>query len=332
VDASGKYTAPRTLPSPASATLTAQSAADPSKQISAAIAITSSFLLQLAAPSTVPAGATATIVATLTPVPGSNPNPAVSWALSGPGCSGSSFGTLTVVTTQTVGGNSLSDSATYTAPGTAPSPTTVTVTVTPQADSSKSTQAIVAILPGVNVGVSPSTATLAANHRLTLSVQVNGTSNSGIIWNVNGVAGGNTTLGQICVVASNPCQTVTSTSALQVDYLAPGAFVLSGISQRRDARAPAKFAHRHPKSAIHVFGENEARTRHGCGGDDRDLVPIRQMMLSVFRRPLGHLSFSNSSEPFDCTLLTPHFRIRLRRLSTKTNRQETENGSNRNPQ
>ena len=223
VDASGKYTAPQILPSPASATLTAQSVADASKQISAAVAITSSFSLQLAAPSSVPAGATATIIATLTPVPGSSPSAVLSWGLSGPGCSGSSCGTLTVVTTQSVGGSSLSDSATYTAPGTAPSPNTVTVTVTAQADPSKKTQAIVAIQPGVNVGVSPSTATLAANHRVTLSAQVNGTSNTGVIWNVNGVTGGNTTFGQICVVASNPCQTVTTTAAPQVDYLAPGA-------------------------------------------------------------------------------------------------------------
>ncbi len=223
VDATGKYTAPQILPSPASATLTAQSVADPSKQISAAVAITSSFSLQLSAPSSVPAGATATIVATLAPVPGSNPGLTLAWALSGPGCSGSSCGTLTVVTTQTVGGNSLSDSATYTAPGTAPSPNTVTVAVTPQADPSKKAQATVAIQAGINVGVSPSTATLAANHRVTLAAQVNGASNSGVIWNVNGIPGGNTTFGQICVVGSNPCQTVTSTSTPQVDYLAPGA-------------------------------------------------------------------------------------------------------------
>jgi hypothetical protein len=223
VDAGGKYTAPQTLPSPASATLTAQSVADPSKQISAAVAITSSFSLQISAPSSVPAGSTATIVATLTPVPGSNPSATLGWALSGPGCSGSSCGTLTVVTTQTVGGNSLSDSATYTAPGTAPSPNTVTVTVTPQADPSKKTQAVVAIQAGINVGVSPPTATLAANHRMTLSAQVNGTSNAGVLWNVNGIAGGNTTFGQICIVASNPCQPVTGTSTPQVDYLAPGA-------------------------------------------------------------------------------------------------------------
>jgi hypothetical protein len=71
--------------------------------------------------------------------------------------------------------------------------------------------------------VSPSTATLAANHRVTLTAQVNGTSNTGVLWSVNGIAGGNTTFGQICIVGSNPCQTVTSAATSQVDYLAPGA-------------------------------------------------------------------------------------------------------------
>jgi hypothetical protein len=64
---------------------------------------------------------------------------------------------------------------------------------------------------------------LAANHRITLSAQVFGNSNPGVNWNVNGIAGGNTTLGQICVVGSNPCQAVTSTTTPQVDYIAPGA-------------------------------------------------------------------------------------------------------------
>ncbi len=73
------------------------------------------------------------------------------------------------------------------------------------------------------MSVSPVTATLAANHRATLSAQVNGTSNTGVIWSVNGIAGGNSTFGQICAVGSNPCQTVTSTTTPQVDYLAPGA-------------------------------------------------------------------------------------------------------------
>ena len=223
VDTSGHYTAPGTLPSPAGMTLTAQSVADPSKQVSATVSITSNFSLQLSGPSGVPAGTTATLVATLTPVPNSNPNTTLAWSLTGPGCSGSSCGTLTVVTTQSTGGNVISDSATYTAPVAAPSPNTVTATVTPQADPTKKAQLTMAVQPGISVGVSPTTDTLAGGHRVTLTVQVNGTSNTGVTWNVNGIAGGNAALGQICVVGSNPCQPVTSTTGSQVDYVAPGA-------------------------------------------------------------------------------------------------------------
>jgi hypothetical protein len=223
VDASGKYTAPRNLPSPASVTLTAQSVADPFKQLSATVAITSSFSLQLSAPSSVPVSGTATIVATLTSARDSNPNTSLAWTLSGPGCSGNSCGTLSVVTTQSTGGNSIADSATYTAPVAPPTPNTVTVIVTAQADPSKSAQATMVIQQGVGVSVSPLTATLAGNHRVTLTAQIFGTSNAGVNWNVNGIAGGNTTFGQICVVGSNPCQTVTSATAPQVEYLAPGA-------------------------------------------------------------------------------------------------------------
>jgi len=223
VDATGTYTAPRILPSPAIATMTAQSVADPSKQISAAVAITSSFSLQLSAPSSVPAGGTATIVATMTSVPGSNPSTALSWALSGPGCSGGSCGVLSAVTTQSASGNSVASSVTYTSPRAVPSPNTVTMTVAPQSDPSKTAQATFAIQSGVSVSVSPSTATLAANHRVVLNAQVNSTSNTGVMWSVNGIAGGNTAFGQICAVGSNPCQPVTSTTTSQVDYLAPGA-------------------------------------------------------------------------------------------------------------
>ena len=221
-DLNGNYTAPGILPSDAAAMLTAQSVADPSKQISAAINITSNFTLQVTAPQGVPAGGTATILATMTPVAGSNPNTVLAWSLSGPGCSASTCGTLTVVTTQGAGGNVTADTATYTAPITPPNPASVTVTVTPQADPTKKAQATMAVQPGVNISISPATATLAANHRVTLTAQLFGTTNTGVNWSVGGVSGGNTTLGQICAVGSSPCQSVTSGSALQVDYVAPG--------------------------------------------------------------------------------------------------------------
>ncbi|PYL10690.1 MAG: hypothetical protein DME33_00025, partial [Verrucomicrobia bacterium] len=87
----------------------------------------------------------------------------------------------------------------------------------------KTAQATFAIQSGVSVSVSPSTATLAAKYRLALNAQVNGTSNAGVIWSINGIAGETASFGQICAVGSNPCLPVTSTTTSQVEYLAPGA-------------------------------------------------------------------------------------------------------------
>ena len=80
-----------------------------------------------------------------------------------------------------------------------------------------------AIQAGINISLFPTTATLAANHRVTLTAQVFGTTNTAVNWSVSGISGGNQTVGQICVVGSSPCQSPSSGNALQVDYLAPGA-------------------------------------------------------------------------------------------------------------
>jgi hypothetical protein len=222
VDTRGNFTAPQILPSPASLTVIAQSVADPGKQASAAITITSHFSLTVSAPANVPTGASAAIVATLTPAPNSNPSQALSWALSGPGCNGSSCGTLTTITSQIVGASPQSSTANYTAPSSSPSPNTVTISVTPQADPSKQAQATLAIAQGVGVSVTPLAATLAADHRVTLTPQVTGSANTNVLWNVNGIPGGNATLGQVCVQSSSPCQPVLTASSALVDYLAPG--------------------------------------------------------------------------------------------------------------
>jgi len=221
IDTHGNFTAPQILPAPASVTLTAQSVADQSKQASASITVTSNFTLTIAAPASVPTSGTAAIVATFTPAPNSNPSKQLTWALSGPGCSGPTCGTLST-TTQNVSASETTNSATYTAPSNAPTPNTVTISVTPQADASKAAQATLTITPAVGVSITPSTTTLAANHRVTLTPRVNGSTNDNVLWNVNGVAGGNTTLGQICVTGSNPCQPVLSANSAPVEYLAPG--------------------------------------------------------------------------------------------------------------
>jgi hypothetical protein len=134
LDASGNYTAPQILPVPANVTITATSAADSSRQSSANVTISSQFTLQLTAPTTLQPGTTQALVATMTPVPGSNPNSLLAWSVTGTGCSGGGCGILTVTTTQAAGGVPIADTANYTAPSTPPQPNTITVTVTPQAD------------------------------------------------------------------------------------------------------------------------------------------------------------------------------------------------------
>jgi hypothetical protein len=225
VDANGNFSAPQILSSPANATLTAQSIADPSKRASATLTITSNFTLQLSAPASVPVGSSAGIVATLTPVPGSSPSDVLTWSLSGIGCSGIACGSLNVVKAQSGGGGAgaVADSATYVAPSSAPTPNTVTITATPQADSSKRAQVTLAVQQGGSMILAPATATLAGNHRVTMTAQVVGVANASVAWSVNGIAGGNSTVGQICAVSLNPCQPVTSGTAAQVDYVAPGA-------------------------------------------------------------------------------------------------------------
>jgi len=222
VNASGVYTAPQILPSSSAVNLIATSVADPSKQASTTITITSHFTLQLTAPASMFTGTTTSLVAVLTPVAGSNPLPTLSWSLSGSGCSGATCGVLTVTTTQAAGGTPLDNAAVFTAPSTAPQPATVLVTVIPQADPSKQVQANITIEAGSSLGISPASATIVANGRLTLTATQGGNSSGPLSWSVNGIPGGNTTFGQVCVSGSNPCQPYTSGSATQVDYAAPG--------------------------------------------------------------------------------------------------------------
>jgi len=215
IDSNGNFTAPQVLPAPANVTLTATSVADSTKQNSAVVAITSNFTLVLTAPASVVAGSSTTIVATLTPVPNSNPSRVLTWSVTGAGCSGVTCGT---VTSQPDG-----TTATYTAPQVIPSPASVTVTVTPLADPAKETQATIALHPGsTNLSLSPATATLTANHRITLLASAQDATTV-LNWTVNGILGGNAATGQICVANSSPCQPVTTGNILQADYIAPGA-------------------------------------------------------------------------------------------------------------
>jgi hypothetical protein len=113
------------------------------------------------------------------------------------------------------------NTTTYTAPAALPAPPSVTVHAVSAADANAVGLATVTFtIPGALV-LTPTSATTAVSLRQPFNLTISGTSNSNVIWQVNGIPGGNTTVGQICVVASNPCQAVSIAPAGSVEYLAP---------------------------------------------------------------------------------------------------------------
>lgn len=100
-----------------------------------------------------------------------------------------------------VGGNSaagtVSSSGIYTAPVSVPSPATVTVTAVSQSDSTKSASASVTILAAATVAISPLLPSVNAGTQLQFTATVQNASNTAVLWQVNGIAGGDSTVGII---------------------------------------------------------------------------------------------------------------------------------------
>jgi aryl-phospho-beta-D-glucosidase BglC (GH1 family) len=125
-------------PSSATVSVIATSMADTTKSASSTVAIVPTVAVTLTpANVSVSAGATQQFAASVT----GTSNTAVTWTVSGTGCSGTACGTI-------------SSSALYTAPTAVPSPATVAVTATSVADKTKSASATVTIAANV-VGAPP---------------------------------------------------------------------------------------------------------------------------------------------------------------------------------
>ncbi len=181
IDVAGNYTAPAVVPMPNMVMVTAQSNADPTKTASATVTINLPVAVTLApAAASVPAGQTQSFTATVT----GTANTAVNFTLSGAGCAGATCGSITA------GGL-------YTAPGVPPAPPDVTVTATSVADMTKNDTATVTVQPVVAVSVAPPTATLLTGGMQMFMATVTGSANTTVTWLVNGVVGGNATVGMI---------------------------------------------------------------------------------------------------------------------------------------
>jgi hypothetical protein len=140
-------------------------------------------------------------------------NTNVSWDVNGVVGGNSTFGTVTNI--------SGANTTTYTAPAALPAPPSVVIRAVSAANPTASGSATITLtIPGA-LTLTPTSATSAVSHRQPFTVTISGSANANVVWQVGGIPGGNTTVGQICVVGSNPCQSVSIAPAGNVEYLAP---------------------------------------------------------------------------------------------------------------
>ena len=222
INSEGMYTAPAILPTAATVAVLATSVADATKSASASITVSSDFTLLVAGPDSVNAGSSAAYSATFTAAANSIPSRVIFWSVEGSGCTGAACGTI-------------SAAGLYAAPAVPPSPATVKIVATPQADPAKAATASVSILASVTVSISPTAATLALGAPENLAAVVTGALDATVTWDVNGVVGGNPTIGTIQNSQTDPNHTT---------YLAPLTMPAAGsVSVRARSNAePGKSA------------------------------------------------------------------------------------------
>lgn len=200
ISSSGLYTAPQSLPSPPSVTVTATSQAALSASGSASVQLQSGIVVSVAPNSAnVAPGASANFRATVTGAGTSSV--AVSWSVNNVAGGNSTVGTITATG---------ADAATYTAPALAPTPPSLTVTATSVADPSKSANASVTISCAVPNAITPASASISAGASQIFSASLCIAAGTAITWEVNSIAGGNSTVG-----------TITPTGANTASYTAP---------------------------------------------------------------------------------------------------------------
>lgn len=109
-------------------------------------------------------------------------NTAVTWAVNGTAGGSSTVGTI-------------SATGLYTAPSLVPSPASVSITATSQADTSKSVSTPVLI--NLTLAVNVNTATVQVTGTQQFTATITGVSNTAVTWAVDGIVGGNSSVGTI---------------------------------------------------------------------------------------------------------------------------------------
>ncbi len=182
ISTTGLYTAPNTIPSGAVVTVTAASVSAPTASGFAGVTITPSVTVAIA-PMAITldvAGGSTQFTATV----GNSTNTAVTWEVNGIVGGNASIGTV-------------SNLGFYAAPATVPAGgATLSVTAVSQADGMQSATASVTLAP-VAVTIAPTSGSVQTGATLAFTASVQNAPQSSVSWQVNGIAGGNATLGTL---------------------------------------------------------------------------------------------------------------------------------------
>ena len=188
ISTTGLYTAPVSVPSPATVSVKAISQADNTKSDTATVTVTAAPppITVTVSPKTPSVQVALTQQFMATVANSSNQN--VTWQVNGTTGGDATHGTISTM-------------GLYTAPASVPSPATVTIKAISQADNTKSDTATVTVTaaPSVTVTVMPKRAAITTGQAQTFVPTVTGSSNSNVTWEVDTVPGGNTTVGNITV-------------------------------------------------------------------------------------------------------------------------------------
>ena len=197
-DSSLLYTAPATISTQQTVTITATSQADTTQSASATVTLMPPVSVSVTPPSAILyGGQTQQFTATVT----NTTNAAVTWTISPAG-----VGTI-------------NSSGLFTAPATIPARQTVTVTATSVTDSTKFAQATVTLMPAVSVSVTPSSATLYGSQMQQFTANVANATNTAVTWTISPAGSGAISASGLYTApaAISAQQTVTVTATSVVD-------------------------------------------------------------------------------------------------------------------
>jgi RHS repeat-associated protein len=210
ISTAGLYTAPSSVTTQQTVTVTATSQDDSSKAGSATITLYPPVVVSVSpTAATLYSGQTQQFAATVT----NNSNTAVTWTIS------------------PAGTGTISSAGLYTAPASVASSQNVTVTATSVANTAKSASATITLSPPIAVSVSPTAATLYGGQTQQFAATVTNSSNTAVTWAISPVGTGTISAAGLYTapasVASSQNVTVTATSVANTAKSASATIMLS---------------------------------------------------------------------------------------------------------